>query len=68
MLASPATEIRAAYAIIENGKVEFRRVAYDVDKTLRHMRDSGIDDAVVAKAEVVLRTGGNPTSTGIADP
>ena len=58
---------RAAYAIIEDGRVEFRRVAYDIDRTVRHMWDSGIEEAVIAKAEVILRSGGNPSSTGIAE-
>jgi len=55
---------RAAYAIIENGQVEFRRAAYDIDQTIRHMQSCGIDDAIVAKAEIVLRSGGSPTSNG----
>ncbi|MEZ6031944.1 MAG: metallophosphoesterase family protein [Planctomycetaceae bacterium] len=58
---------RAAYAIIDNGKVEFRRVAYDVDRTLHHMRRSGIDETVIARAEAILRTGGNPTANGNAE-
>ena len=58
---------RAAYAIIENGHVEFRRVAYDIDRTVQHMRDSGIDEQVIAKAEIVLRSGGNPTTSGNAE-
>lgn len=49
---------RAAYAIIENGKVELRRVAYDIDATLQHMRDSDIDADTIELAEMVLRTGG----------
>ncbi len=49
---------RAAYAIIENGKAELRRVAYDIDATLRHMRDSNVDADTIALAESVLRTGG----------
>lgn len=49
---------RAAYAIIENGKVELRRVEYDIDATLRHMRECGIDADTLDLAEVVLRTGG----------
>lgn len=49
---------RAAYAIIENGKVELRRVAYDIDATLQHMRDSGIDADTLDLAEMVLRSGG----------
>ena len=53
---------RAAYAIIENGRVEFHRVPYDIDRTLQHMRDSHIDENTIAIAESVLRTGGNPTN------
>jgi diadenosine tetraphosphatase ApaH/serine/threonine PP2A family protein phosphatase len=49
---------RAAYAIIENGRVELRRVKYDIDATLKHMRESGIDADTLDLAEMVLRTGG----------
>jgi len=49
---------RAAYAVIENGKVEFRRVAYAIDRTINHMRESGIEDDIVEKVSIVLRTGG----------
>ena len=49
---------RAAYAIIENGKVELRRVKYDIDATLDHMRDSGVDAETLELASAVLRTGG----------
>ena len=58
---------RAAYAIIEDGRVEFRRVTYDIDRTIQHMRDSGIEENIIAKAEIILRTGGNPTSPGTAE-
>ena len=50
---------RAAYAIIEDGKVEFRRVKYDIDETLAHMRQSGIDPEIVEQTEQVLRNGGS---------
>ena len=49
---------RGAYAVIENGKVEFRRVQYDIDATLRHMRQSGLDNEDLEMAEDVLRNGG----------
>ncbi|MAG92395.1 MAG: YfcE family phosphodiesterase [Planctomycetaceae bacterium] len=49
---------RAAYAVIEDGKVELRRVAYDIDATLTHMRECGVDSAAVEIAEAVLKTGG----------
>jgi putative phosphoesterase len=58
---------RAAYAIIEDGKVHLRRVAYDIDATLAHLRQAGIDDDTYELAESALRTGGrlpwNPAVT-----
>lgn len=56
---------RASYAIIENGRVEIRRVDYDIDRTVDSMRTAGIADVVIQKAEIVLRAGGNPTAHGI---
>jgi hypothetical protein len=32
-----------------------------------HLRDSGIEETIVAKAEVVLPSDGNPTATGNAE-
>ena len=58
---------RAAYAIIEKGQVEFRRVPYDIDQTIRHMQSCGIDESVIAKAEIVLRSGGSPSSAGSSE-
>jgi putative phosphoesterase len=49
---------RCAYAVIEDGQVQLRRVAYDIDATLAHMRQSGIDSDAVELAESALRTGG----------
>ena len=49
---------RAAYAIIENGEVTFRRVAYDIDATLKQMRYAGIDPWAIEFSENVLRNGG----------
>lgn len=49
---------RSAYAIIEDGKVQFRRVAYDIDAALGHMREAGIAPHALALAESALRTGG----------
>jgi predicted phosphodiesterase len=48
----------AAYAVIDNGRVEFRRVSYDIGATLRQMGDVGIDRDVIDRTESVLRTGG----------
>ena len=66
-LSKPYRYPRAAYAIIDKGQVEFRRVPYDIDQTIRHMRSCGIDENIVAKAEVVLRSGGSPTGTGYSE-
>jgi putative phosphoesterase len=53
-------DARAAYAIIEDGQVEFRRVEYDIDRTLHHMAECGIEQSVIRKAGTILRSGGNP--------
>jgi putative phosphoesterase len=50
---------RAAYAIIDNGRVELKRVAYDIDATIRQMRSCGLDAETLAVAESALRTGGH---------
>ena len=52
------TATRAAYAIIEDGKVSLRRVAYDIDATIRQMREAGVPATAIALAESVLHTGG----------
>lgn len=57
---------RAAYAVIENGKVEIRRVKYDIDLTLTHMRDSGVDAGTLDLAELVLRSGGQFSPSDLA--
>ncbi len=49
---------RCAYAVIEEGKVQLRRVAYDIDATIAHLRQSGISGEVLEMAESALRTGG----------
>ncbi len=49
---------RCSYAIIENGRVELRRVEYDINATLKHMWQSGVNQQTLALAEAVLKTGG----------
>lgn len=49
---------RAAYAVIEDGRVEFHRVEYDIDAALGQMRDVGVEDWAVRLSAGVLRTGG----------
>ena len=49
---------RAAYAVIEDGRIELRRVAYDLDAAVEHLRASGLRDEAFLAAERTLRTGG----------
>ncbi len=49
---------RAAYCVIENGEVSFRRVPFDIDAVIKHMRESGLEEDVVALAEHFMKTGG----------
>lgn len=49
---------RCAYAVIEDGRIQFRRVEYDIDATVGHMREAGVDPHALALAESALRTGG----------
>ncbi len=49
---------RASYAIIEDGKVHFRKVAYDIDETLSLMRKQNVEPWAVELTAAVLRTGG----------
>lgn len=49
---------RCAYAVIENGRVELRRVKYDIDRTLAQMKQSGLDCDALDLAEATLRNGG----------
>ena len=48
----------AAYAVIERGKLDFRRVGYDFDRVVRGLRQAGVADAAVELTAEVLRTGG----------
>jgi len=49
---------RAAYAVIEDGRIEIRRVAYDLEAAVAHLRASGLRDEAFDAAERTLRTGG----------
>ena len=49
---------RCAYAIIDDGKVHLCRVEYDIDATLRHLREAGIVGEILEIAEATLRSGG----------
>lgn len=49
---------RCSYAVIEDGRVEHRRVAYDIDATLSQMKRAGLDERALDLAEATLRNGG----------
>jgi len=50
---------RAAYAIIDDGKVTFHRVEYDIDRTIAHLHESKIDPEIIGQTTHVLRNGGS---------
>jgi putative phosphoesterase len=49
---------RAAYAVMEDGRVELRRVEYDIDATLLQMRAAGVEEWAVELNAAILRSGG----------
>lgn len=51
-------DTRAAYAVIENGEVHFRRQAYDIEAAIERLQAAGLDEESVAFAAETLRTGG----------
>lgn len=51
---------RAAYVVVENGRVEFRRRAYDVERAIQRLREVGLDSESVDIAADMLRSGGRP--------
>lgn len=58
---------RAAYAIIEDGKVLLRRVEYDIDAAVADLRNAGVNGTSLEMAESALRTGGKlPLKAAIA--
>lgn len=52
---------RAAYAIIENGAIQLKRVAYDVDSAVEALKIAQLDPEIFELAENMLRTGGRPS-------
>lgn len=53
---------RAAYAVIEDNKVELKRVAYPIDETLRSIQKSTLPDTAKNMIAQVLRTGKSASS------
>jgi len=48
----------ASYAILEGDRVEFRRVKYDIDATLKQMAEAGVEQWAIDMNSEMLRTGG----------
>lgn len=53
---------RAAYAVLERGRLELKRAAYPIDETLAAYRGSGVADWAVAAMGTLLQTG-TPSSS-----
>ena len=53
---------RAAYAIIDNGKIELRRVEYDIEAALQQMEQAGANPRALQIAREALTSGGVLTS------
>lgn len=54
---------RAAYAVIEDGRVSLRRVAYPIERTVRLLRHAGLPEGAVGALATLLRTGRVPPPT-----
>ena len=44
--------------MIEDGHVEFRRVEYDIEATIRHLSEIGVNGPVLEMSSHFLRSGG----------
>lgn len=51
---------RAAYALLEDGRIEFGRASYDVEQTVHALQASDVDPAAVEALAALLRTGHAP--------
>jgi diadenosine tetraphosphatase ApaH/serine/threonine PP2A family protein phosphatase len=49
---------RACYAIWEDGEARLKRVPYDIERAVGHLRESGLPEEVAAKMAAVLRYAG----------
>lgn len=52
---------RASYAVIENGQIQFKKVAYDIDETLRLLKKRDVAPWAVELSASVLQSGGRVT-------
>jgi len=56
---------RCSYAVIDDGKVIFHRVEYDIDATIRQMRSTGVVNSAIDLAEAMLKSGCRPDGPGL---
>ncbi len=56
---------RAAYVVIEDGEVSFRRQEYDVEAAIDRLRAAGIAPASLEFAAEMLRTGGRVSDANV---
>ena len=49
---------RASYAIIEDGQIQFKKVAYDIDETLHLLKRQDVAPWAIELTAAVLQTGG----------
>ena len=54
---------RASYAIIEDGRVELRRIAYNVGRAVARLRDLPLDDTRRGQLIHILGHAGEPPVT-----
>jgi len=54
---------RASYALIENRRLEIKRIEYPVEDTIRTIQESPLPDAAKEMLAGVLRTGSAPRAT-----
>jgi putative phosphoesterase len=59
---------RAAYALIDNNRVELKRVEYPVEDTVRVVQESGLPETAKALLTEVFRTGGMPKTESSQHP
>jgi len=57
-------DLRASYAVIEDGVAEIRRVEYDVEETATGVRRMGLAGEVADALIAILRTGKPWTGSG----
>lgn len=55
---------RAAYAVIEDGVVSLRRVAYDIDAAIAGLSECGLSGELLELGSAILQRGGKPPAAG----